>query len=105
MTLRYLLQDKAAEDLWDAARFLAEAAGPQHVDAFVDEVFAMIDKICEFPGIGTPCSELSSIYPTLRRQRVGRYHYLLFYVADDAVIRIVRLLHPKQDSESAFGER
>ena len=85
------LQD--LDDIWD---YIAQD-NPQVADHFIDKVEKQCRLLAEFPNIGTNCDALS---PGLRFLVVDKY--VLFYIALDDGIEVVRVLHGARDLESLF---
>ncbi|MCY3956002.1 MAG: type II toxin-antitoxin system RelE/ParE family toxin [Nitrospira sp.] len=85
------LQD--LDDIWD---YIAQD-NPQVADHFIDKVEKQCRLLAEFPNIGTSCDALS---PGLRFLVVDKY--VLFYIALDDGIEVVRVLHGARDLESLF---
>ena len=85
------LQD--LDDIWD---YIAQD-NPQVADHFIDKVEKQCRLLAEFPNIGTSCDAL---LPGLRFLVVDKY--VLFYIALDDGIEVVRVLHGARDLESLF---
>ena len=85
------LQD--LDDIWD---YIAQD-NPQVADHFIDKVEKQCRLLAEFPNIGTSCDALS---PGLCFLVVDKY--VLFYIALDDGIEVVRVLHGARDLESLF---
>lgn len=51
--------------------------------------------IAENPNLGSDCADL---YPDLRRAKSGSH--LIYYLATDAMLDVVRVLHERRDANS-----
>jgi toxin ParE1/3/4 len=73
------------ERLWDTEQAVR----------YINQLRKKITAIAENPNLGSDCSEL---YPDLRRIRCGSH--LIYYLATDALLDVVRVLHARRDPTS-----
>ena len=89
---RVVILPPAEQDIVDIGRHLLGAAGRDISDAIVQRIFATIELLGEFPGIGSPRPD----FRTDTRVSAVRPYLIFHTVADDAVI-ILRVLHAARD--------
>jgi len=85
-------------DLIDIAAFIAQD-NPARAKSFVDELEADCGRLIIQPGIGAPRPDLGDGVRVLPHGR-----YLIFYRADEKLVRIARVLHSARDMVAAFQE-
>ena len=95
--MTYQLLPAARADLIEIGDFIA-LDNPARALSFVAEIEATMTTIAERPSSFSARSELAT---GLRSARHGRY--LIFFVADDEGVRIVRVLHGARDLPQAFA--
>jgi toxin ParE1/3/4 len=92
------------DDLVDCAENIAEnneAVAIEFIDAFDNSV----ERLRQFPNIGTQCRFRSVELQGLRRWFVqGFEKYLIFYRVIDNTLEVVRLIHSSRDIENALQE-
>jgi toxin ParE1/3/4 len=93
-----VLQPRAKADLSCIWQFIAEDSDDQ-ADAFIDLIDQKFELLAQQSGLGRRREELAE---GLRSFPVGRY--VIFYLAIDGGVQIVRVLHGARDIEVAFTE-
>lgn len=87
MSYRVLIQPPAADDLDDAFRWIARAS-PSRAARWLDDVFAAIQTLSEFPRRCPLALESDAFSEEIRQLLYGDFR-ILFDIEDD----IVRVLH------------
>jgi toxin ParE1/3/4 len=91
------------DDLLDCAERIAEGNEDKAIE-FIDAFDESIERLRQFPQIGTVCKFRNPALQGLRRWFVkGFEKYLIFYRLTDT-IEIMRLLHSSRDMETALEE-
>ena len=105
MTLRYHVSPAADRDLDQQADYLAREASLDTALRFYDAARTTLENIAEMPAIG---ERRESRNPRLTGMRVSRIlgfeKHLVFYIATDRQIEIVRILHSARDIDSVLDE-
>lgn len=92
------------DDLVDCAERIAEDSNEDKAIEFIDAFDDSIERLRQFPQIGTVCKFRSPELKGLRRWFVKDFEkYLIFYRLTDT-IEIMRLLHSSRDIETALEE-
>ncbi|MGH2560925.1 MAG: type II toxin-antitoxin system RelE/ParE family toxin [Thermomicrobiales bacterium] len=94
---RLRLSPEADDDIAAIARYSAETWGSQQMAAYVDRLYATLDELVHFPGIGRVRDEIA---PGLRSHPTGQ-HVAFYRVTDDELI-VVRVVHSRRDAETAL---
>ncbi len=95
------LTDQAELDLLDIARWTAENFGPRQAEQYVETIMQAIEALIDGPEtLGTTARE--ELAPGIRTQHTARHgrkarHFVVFRVADDRVLEVLRLLHDSMD--------
>lgn len=104
MALRILLTPKASEDLEDIADYIAE----NNLDAalrFFDATRQSIAKLAQNPRIGSFYPLANSQLEGLRKWKVkGFDKYLIFYLIEDDLLRIIRIIHVSRDISTILNQ-
>lgn len=92
------------DDLVNCAERIAE--GNEEVAVrFIDAFDASVERLRQFPHIGTRCRFRSVELQGLRRWFVqGFEKYLIFYQVIGDTLEIVRLIHSSRDIETALED-
>jgi toxin ParE1/3/4 len=91
-------------DLVDCAEHLAEDNEAIAI-AFIDSFDNSVERLRQFPNIGTTCRFRSLELQGLRRWFVQGYEkYLIFYCINNDTLEVLRLLHSSRDIEAALQE-
>ncbi|MFP5578434.1 MAG: type II toxin-antitoxin system RelE/ParE family toxin [Acidimicrobiia bacterium] len=91
------LRTLAAADLEDAAIYYRDNAGEQTALGFLDEVQAAFKLISSGPGTGSLRCSYDLDIPGLRAFPITRFDHAVFYVEDDDVVDVWRILHRQRD--------
>lgn len=91
--MRELVKDRAAEDdLIGIYVYSLENFGERQADAYLDGLERAIQRLPHRPTKGKDRSSLRDGYWSIRFER-----HVIFYVFDDAHVRIRRVLHERMD--------
>ncbi len=90
MTVR--LTARAISDLTDA-RDHYESIDDALAERFLDQVDIAVERLLAFPHGAPPVEG----FPDVRRARLRRFPYGVFYRVDEAGILILRVLHTRRD--------
>lgn len=95
----------AQADLLEAVLWLRENASERVAEEFVDDVEDALGLLSRHPLAGSGYAGMRLGIPGLRCFRVGGTPYLLFYLAGDSRIDLVRVLHGRRhiDAELVGG--
>lgn len=91
------LRTLAAADLEDAANYYRDHAGEHTAFSFLDEVQAAFGLISSGPGVGSLRYSYDLDIPGLRAFRIKRFDHAVFYVEDDDIVDVWRILHTRRD--------
>jgi toxin ParE1/3/4 len=98
---RVRLTDQAERDLIAISRWTAENFGLPQAEQYIETILQAIDDLIAGPEtLGTKArDELAPGIRTLHAARQGRKarHFVVFRVADDQVVEVLRLLHDSMD--------
>lgn len=97
------LRELAAADVDRAVNFYLVDAGAHVATRFIDAVERTINQISRAPQAGSLRFAYELEIPDLRVRPVGRFPYLVFYVAGDQTIDVWRILHSRRDMPAAFA--
>ena len=86
----------AETDLAEIWAYIAEDS-PTAATAFIEQIEGKFEPLLAFPGIGTPRDQLA---PGLRA--LPTKAYVIYYVADDEAVTIVRVVHGARDVRALF---
>lgn len=84
----------AEQDLIDIWIYSCERWGDSQADSYLDQIEEVLRKVSQFPELGEDCSHLKTGY---RKIEAGRHD--VFYIIDEEVIFIVRILHQSRKYE------
>ena len=93
-----VLRDLARNDVDEAIDHYLTEAGATVALAFIDAFEAVLRRIGEQPGSGSPRYALELNLPGLRVLSTDRFPYLIFYVEKESVIDVWRVLHGARDN-------
>jgi toxin ParE1/3/4 len=89
---------RAEADLIGCYAYLGEQASIETADRFLAAVDRTLSLIAKSPGIGAPHKTHNRRLTGLRSLPVSKFRrYVLFYLAFDDRIEVVRVLHGAQD--------
>jgi toxin ParE1/3/4 len=96
----------ARQDLVDAFRYYARAAGFRVAQRFFAQVQATCTRLAATPGMGTPYDYDHPALAGLRYVPVSRFRkFVVFYRPVPDGIEIVRVLHGARDIQSILAEQ
>lgn len=95
---------RARTDLLEAVLWLRENASARVAEEFVDEVGRALGLLSRHPLAGSGYAGMRLGIQGLRSFRVGETPYLLFYLAEDRRIDLVRVLHGRRDIDAELVE-
>lgn len=90
---------RAVADLEAIARYTKTTWGAAQAGLYREELALRIEKLALSPGVGRLREDIA---PEVRSFAVARH--IVFYIAHDARITVLRVLHPSMDVEGAFTE-
>jgi len=95
---------RAQRDLVEHYVYLAEHAGFETADRFLQDAEKSFADLCQHPGMGTALTLRSPKLAGLRKWQVSEFeNVLIFYLAEGERISIVRVLHAARDWWSLLG--
>ncbi len=104
MTRRILIKPLAAQDLNDIFDYIA-IGNPDAALRFFDATRQTIAKLAQTPGLGSFYRVNNPRLTGLRKWGVkGFEKYLIFYMFDDEILEVVRILSAKRDLPTIFEE-
>ena len=80
---------------------------PAAAEEFLDAVDALLNRLLQYPEIGSPIDLELSRLKDMRVLCVSKkfYRYLVFYRVANGDIHVVRVLHSSRNIESLFSEQ
>lgn len=90
----------AARDLVEAVLWLRDEASPRIAEDFVDAVEEALGLICLHPLMGSGEVGVRLGIPDLRHFPVSGTPYILFYLALERRVDLVRVLHGRRDIQA-----
>lgn len=100
-TWRVRLTDQAELDFLDISRWSSENFGARQAEYYVETIMLAIEALTDGPEtLGTIArDELAPGVRTLHIARQGRkaHHFVVFRVANDQALEVLRLLHDRMD--------
>ena len=104
MSLKIIESDQAIEDVINAADRIAQQAGLNASDRFLEAVKGAYRQIADMPGLGSVQDYGQPELKGMRRWHVTKFpKYLVFYIATPVELIILRMLHGSQDIETIFA--
>jgi toxin ParE1/3/4 len=94
---RILRRTEAEQDVLDLWEYIDARSGTDRANAQIWQIERVLIALSNHPGMGRSREEL---YPNLRSYPTGRY--MIFYLALDDGIELVRVLHGSRDIEGIF---
>ena len=79
--------------------YTADRWGVDQAVTYASQINAAIEKLARSPLRGVDCSEL---HRELRGVTSGSHH--IYYLFDESLIDVVRILHPAMDVEQAISD-
>jgi toxin ParE1/3/4 len=99
LPVEFAFTTQAREDIRDIFEFLL-AESPRAADAVLTRFDIAVERLCDHPHIGPLAPETGS--SALRRLSIQPY--VIYYSADDDLIRIMRILHSARSIDSTVFE-
>ncbi|MEH2364311.1 MAG: type II toxin-antitoxin system RelE/ParE family toxin [Nostoc sp.] len=97
MNQRIFITPKASQDIDDVFNYIAQDNHDAAL-SFFDAVRLTIAQIAQTPGIGSPYTVNNSRLKGLRKKVVkGFEKYLIFYLSQDDLLSVVRIIHATRD--------
>lgn len=91
-------------DLIDIATYIANIDLDQS-DRFLQSAEATFQNLAKMPGVGKRCQFYSPQLKNIRQVGVKNFKsYLVFYLASDCSIEIIRVIHGSRNLESLITE-
>jgi toxin ParE1/3/4 len=87
-----ILRPEAVRDLEDIADYTIDQWGKEQARLYVGELRQSIERL---GSTGERYPLVDTLFPGLRRMRSR--HHLIYYVVDDRVVEIIRVLHERMD--------
>lgn len=94
---RAQLRTRAAEDIDHVVRHLAQTGGEAAAIAFIDALQHGIGQLLRSPALGSLRFAYELGIPDLRALPLRKVPYLVFYVEQNEVIDVWRVLHARRD--------
>ncbi|MFT3942737.1 MAG: type II toxin-antitoxin system RelE/ParE family toxin [Ancrocorticia sp.] len=91
---------RAEQDLRESVLWYRDEAGPVTAERFIDAVLEAEVTIRDFPEIGSMHFAHLMSMAVLRTHVVPGFPYLMFYVATENGVDIIRILHQSRDIPS-----
>jgi toxin ParE1/3/4 len=88
---------QARRDLASIWSYTAEAWGRTQADDYTASLYRDMDRLRDFPDMGSPYVSRVGHF-----RKLSSGHHLIFYVAGDNGVEIVRVLHERMDVGSAL---
>lgn len=103
MSLKIVESDEAVNDVIEAADYIAQQAGLNASDRFLQAVKDSYRQMADMPGIGSLRDYGHPALQGMRRWHVTKFpKYLIFYMTTEVELRILRVLHGARDIETIF---
>ncbi len=99
-----VIRESVRTDIRAAVHYYAQQAGEDIALGFIDAIQSAYRAIVARPATGSPLYGYELGIPGLRRQRLKRYPYLIFYIERDDHIDVWRVLHAQRDIPSRLQE-
>ena len=90
--MRLVIRDLAAREIFAAARYYREAAGPRFRKALVDEIGRAFERVLETPSGFPFCDEEKLVRSVL----LERFPYRVYYYVDADDLFVIALLHGRR---------
>lgn len=98
------LRERAATDIDIAADYYRSEAGADVALRFIDAIERAVGQIARSPQSGSLRFAYELEIPGLRVRPIARFPHLVFYVTDEDVVDVWRVLHTKRDFPSAIAD-
>jgi len=95
---------RAKRDLVEHYLYLAENAGIETAERFLQGAEKSFDDLSRYPDMGTPLLLRPSSLAGLRKWPVSGFEkFLIFYIPRSGGVSVVRLMHAAQDWWGSLG--
>ena len=98
--MRYLISEKANQDIEDIWLYTYENWSPEQADRFYNLILDEIEFIADNFESGKSVDYIKNGY----RTSVVKSHIIFYRKSESNIIEIVRVLHQKMDIENRFDE-
>jgi toxin ParE1/3/4 len=98
LTFEVLLGPKAREDLQDIYDWIANQAGNDVADNYLDRIERVMGKLTEMPNRGTPRDDLVPGLRTIPFERRAT----ITYVVTGQTVEVLRVVHAGRDLRRMF---
>ena len=103
MSGQVVRRPEADEDLVEHFAFISQD-NQDAAERFVTAARKTFTKLADMPRMGTPYKAKNEALAGLRRRRISGFHkYLIFYLARDDGIEVVRVIRGGRDYDKLFG--
>jgi plasmid stabilization system protein ParE len=104
MSLKIIESDQVIDDVISTADRIAQQAGLNASDRFLQAVKGAYRQIADMPGLGSVQDYGQPELKGMRRWHITKFpKYLVFYIVTPAELIILRVLHGSQDIETIFA--
>ena len=104
MSLRVVRSALARADVLDHASYIAENAGLDAADRFLQAIEHAYAQLAQLPGMGSPRDYGDPALTGMRMWPIPRYrNFLIFYRATGEEIEILRVLYAARDIQEIFA--
>ena len=96
--MKHVIRPAAKDDIIRQFRYYLLEGAFDTANTFIDAVDGSIETVCRMPEMGAPKQFSNSILAGLRAWAVKGFEDMqIYYVIQDDVLRVVRVLHGKRD--------
>ena len=96
--MKHVIRSTAKDDIIRQVRYYLLEEAFDAADQFIDAVDESIESLCRMPEMGAPKQFNNTILAGLRSWAVKGFEDMrIYYVVQDDVLRVVRVLHGKRD--------
>lgn len=95
---RVIVKAAAREDVLRQVQYLLERDAERTAERFVGSLQSALRRISQFPRIGAPKKLRSAALKTLRSWPIPGFKSVrIYYITTRSVVRVLRVLHDRQD--------
>ena len=95
MTREVVIAPRAKADIAGIWRYSVLEHGREAADAYIRDLDQTMQMVSEFPEIGVDSPGIRKGY-----RRIGSGSHLIYYIAGESDIHVVRVLHGRQDARA-----
>lgn len=99
MKLSFEISKLALEDLDNIWEYSVEQWSKEQANKYYNEIFSVVDQICENSAIGKPIDEIKKGH-----RKINVKSHMIIYKVKGMTIYIDRILHQKMDIENHLNE-